>query len=157
MNKKGMIIFIIYGIIIITLSYLIGRDVNKENVSSSFVLYKNLISAIGSFSLAIGIILLALLKTDTLFITGSNIRKFYIVLSVILFILSLLFLIFSILMYQETRELKISRERIGKICLISFIISFFSCFLFSLLLVFPSFFNNHINTIINLLDKNINK
>ena len=154
-----MIIFIIYGIIIITLSYLIGRDVNKENVSSNFVLYKNLISAIGSFSLAIGIIMLSLIKTDTLFITRSNIRKFYNIFSVILFILSLLFLIFSILMYQETRELKITRERLGKVCLISFIISSFSCF-FSLLLVFPSFpfFNNHIkDTIINLLDKNINK
>ena len=133
--------FIVYGILMLYTSSIIGKDIINKGVSSKLINYHRFLLSLSSMCLGLGFLLFVLINRDVLISTLDNKREYFYLYSISITLLSFIFLVLYTIIYQEIKDMKLTSERIGKVTLFSVILNVFVSFVSLLTLFVPTIKN----------------
>jgi hypothetical protein len=151
------LMFIVYGILMLYTSSIIGKDIINKGVSSKLINYHRFLLSLSSMCLGLGFLLFVLINRDVLISTLDNKREYFYLYSISITLLSFIFLVIYTIIYQEIKDMKLTSERIGKVTLFSVILNVFVSFVSLLTLFVPTIKNRIIEFMEDSSETTINR
>jgi hypothetical protein len=151
------LIFIVYGILMLYTSSIIGKNIINQGVSSKLINYHRILLSLSSMCLGLGFLLFVLVNRDVLISTLDNKREYFYLYSISITLLSFIFLVIYTIIYQEIKDMKSTSERIGKVTLFSIFLNVFVSFVSLLTLFVPTIKNRIIEFMEDSSEYDINK